>query len=74
MTWPARPYKGLGYYEPEDRPIFAGREQDLDHCAALLGQVSRDLAAADDLGSSDLSINYRLYGDQFSFIGSGSAG
>jgi NTE family protein len=37
--WPASPYKGLGYYEAEDWPLFAGRDSDLDSCADLLSQL-----------------------------------
>jgi hypothetical protein len=34
--WPRSPYKGLGYYGPEDRPLFTGRERDVKHCASVL--------------------------------------
>lgn len=36
IPWPPQPYKGLNYYGPEDMPIFAGRELDIDLCARLL--------------------------------------
>ncbi|MCZ6652183.1 MAG: ATP-binding protein [Planctomycetota bacterium] len=34
--WPAEPYKGLSFYRPEDRPLFAGRDEDIQSCAAVL--------------------------------------
>ena len=36
---------------------------------ALFSQVASDLAPVDDLGTSGMSIQYRLYGDQFSLGG-----
>lgn len=37
-SWPAFPYKGLSYYEPDDAPLFAGRDQDVVECATLLAR------------------------------------
>jgi tetratricopeptide (TPR) repeat protein len=37
VSWPALPYKGLSYYGPSDVPLFAGREDDVQQCAKLLG-------------------------------------
>ena len=37
-AWPDRPYKGLSYYEPDDAPLFAGRENDVIECADLLAR------------------------------------
>ena len=37
-TWPALPYKGLSYYEPDDAPLFAGRGDDVFECADLLAR------------------------------------
>jgi hypothetical protein len=34
--WPSNPYKGLAFYGPEDRLLFAGREADVEVCAGLL--------------------------------------
>lgn len=39
-VWPTHPYKGLSYYEAEDRAIFAGREQDLLKLSRLLSNFS----------------------------------
>jgi tetratricopeptide (TPR) repeat protein len=36
--WPADPYKGLGYYEPEDMLLFDGRAADVLECAELLAK------------------------------------
>jgi hypothetical protein len=41
--WPAEPYKGLNYYEPEDIPLFAGRSDDLSICARLIGSPATRL-------------------------------
>jgi hypothetical protein len=41
--WPAEPYKGLNYYESDDVPIFAGRNDDLSQCARLLGATATRL-------------------------------
>lgn len=30
--WPPEPYKGLAYYGALDRPLFSGRERDVDAC------------------------------------------
>jgi tetratricopeptide (TPR) repeat protein len=37
-SWPAVPYKGLGYYEPEDWLLFSGRETEVLDCAELLAK------------------------------------
>jgi hypothetical protein len=34
--WPTQPYKGLSYYGPDDVPIFAGRDRDVERCAYLI--------------------------------------
>lgn len=34
--WPDDPYKGLSFYEPDDAPLFAGRDSDVVECAELL--------------------------------------
>lgn len=34
--WPSDPYKGLGFYQESDAPLFAGRETDVERCAADL--------------------------------------
>jgi len=34
--WPPLPYKGLAFYGPEDLPLFAGRDADIEACAGLL--------------------------------------
>jgi hypothetical protein len=34
--WPASPYRGLNYFRPEDRPLLAGRDDDVATCAGLL--------------------------------------
>lgn len=39
-SWPASPYKGLSYYGPTDVPLFAGRDDDAQRCAKLLGLTS----------------------------------
>ena len=36
--WPERPYKGLSYYGPADRPLFAGRDGQIRECAELLAR------------------------------------
>jgi hypothetical protein len=36
LNWPQLPYKGLAYYGPEDLPLFAGRDADVEACAGLL--------------------------------------
>jgi NTE family protein len=36
--WPELPYKGLGYYAAADRPLFAGRDEDVYRCAGLLAE------------------------------------
>ena len=35
-AWPKSPYKGLSYYGPADRPLYAGRDDDIRRCSALL--------------------------------------
>lgn len=39
--WPQYPYKGLSYYEPQDKPIFAGRENDLRRFAYLISKPTK---------------------------------
>ncbi|MCP4107302.1 MAG: SUMF1/EgtB/PvdO family nonheme iron enzyme [Desulfobacteraceae bacterium] len=39
--WPQYPYKGLSYYEPQDRPIFAGRDQELISFSYVLANFSK---------------------------------
>ena len=34
--WPREPYKGLAHYGPDDRPLFTGRDQDVDVCIHFL--------------------------------------
>ncbi|MBM3736479.1 MAG: patatin-like phospholipase family protein [Acidobacteria bacterium] len=34
--WPDSPYRMLSYYREEDEPLLAGREGDVEECAALL--------------------------------------
>jgi hypothetical protein len=41
--WPLLPYKGLRYYEACDSALFAGREDDVWHCANLLARHSTRL-------------------------------
>ena len=41
--WPSLPYKGLRYYEASDRALFAGRDDDVWHCAYLLDRNSTRL-------------------------------
>ncbi len=36
LIWPKNPYKGLSYYGPADRPLYAGRDADIRRCGALL--------------------------------------
>lgn len=40
LDWPEIPYKGLNYYTAADAPLFSEREEEVDDCAALLGQYS----------------------------------
>ncbi len=40
VSWPSQPYKGLNYYGPDDIPIFAGREYDIELCARLVSSPS----------------------------------
>lgn len=35
--WPDEPYRGLNYFRPQDRPLLAGRDNDVDICTTLLG-------------------------------------
>jgi conflict system STAND superfamily ATPase len=35
-TWPEAPYRGLNYFRPEDRPLLAGRNEDVLECTTLL--------------------------------------
>lgn len=37
-TWPAAPYKGLSYYSSADELLFAGRNDDIVRCGALLAE------------------------------------
>jgi hypothetical protein len=34
--WPPQPYRGLNYFRPQDRPLLAGRDDDVVACSALL--------------------------------------
>jgi hypothetical protein len=34
--WPGEPYKGLAHYGPSDRPLFTGRDEDVDFCIHFL--------------------------------------
>jgi hypothetical protein len=34
--WPALPYRGLNYFRPVDRPLLAGRKNDILECTSLL--------------------------------------
>ena len=34
--WPDLPYRGLNYFRPQDRPLFAGRDHDVEACSSLL--------------------------------------
>jgi hypothetical protein len=36
--WPDAPYKGLTYYDVEDRPIFTGRESEIEGVSHLLDE------------------------------------
>jgi len=38
--WPEHPYKGLSYYGPDDVLLFAGRKQDVERIAPILGHPS----------------------------------
>lgn len=40
LPFPAMPYKGLGFYGPEDMPLFAGRDEDVEDCADVLAHRS----------------------------------
>jgi hypothetical protein len=35
-AWPARPYRGLDYYEEVDSPLFRERDEDVNICKKLL--------------------------------------
>jgi hypothetical protein len=35
-SWPSEPYKGLAHYGPDDRPLFTGRDEDVDVCIHFL--------------------------------------
>ena len=37
-VWPDAPYKGLTYYDVEDRPIFTGRESEIEGVSRLLDE------------------------------------
>lgn len=39
-SWPVEPYKGLSFYSPEDVPLFAGREDDVQRVATQLAKYS----------------------------------
>lgn len=36
FEWPQKPYRGLNYFRPQDRPLLAGRGDDVDACATLV--------------------------------------
>ncbi|MEK6279008.1 MAG: ATP-binding protein [Acidobacteriota bacterium] len=38
QDWPESPYKGLAYYDTGDRPIFTGREDEIDGVSRLLDE------------------------------------
>jgi hypothetical protein len=35
-AWPEKPYRGLNYFRRQDRPLLAGREDDVRACAEVL--------------------------------------
>jgi hypothetical protein len=35
-NWPEKPYRGLNYFRPQDRPLLGGRDDDIDSCSTLL--------------------------------------
>jgi hypothetical protein len=36
LYWPEEPYRGLAFFQPGDRLLFSGRENDVDTCRRLL--------------------------------------
>jgi hypothetical protein len=38
-NWPARPYKGFSNYGPDDVPLFAGRDREVEHFGRLLSRA-----------------------------------
>jgi hypothetical protein len=56
VRWPELPYKGLSPYGPTDRPLFAGRELDVELCTRLLGmRATRMLVLQGPTGSGKTS-------------------
>ncbi len=40
QRWPDEPYKGVGYYGPEDILLFAGRDAEILECAYKLTSMN----------------------------------
>jgi hypothetical protein len=36
LEWPEKPYRGLNYLRPQDRPLLGGRSDDISVCTGLL--------------------------------------
>ncbi|MGO7044075.1 hypothetical protein ACCT07_36435 [Rhizobium johnstonii] len=36
VQWPEKPYRGLNYFRPQDRPLLSGRISDVENCGTLL--------------------------------------
>ncbi len=42
-AWPAEPYLGMNFYTAAEAPLFGERDQEIEQCAALVGEFSTRL-------------------------------